>query len=114
MADETEDKKTPKPRASRARGDVPPKKPAGETAAVAKPAARGTAKKVDNTTAKSVVAGKAGKPAPKAKAAAKAPRKAAVKTGDSPLDVIVYDSTGVQSGGLRSRRRSLARNRTWA
>ncbi len=94
MADEAEEK-TPKPRASRA------KNPVAKTAAPAKPAARVRAKKVDNTTAKSIVAGKAEKATAKPKAATRATRKAAVKTGDSPLDVIVYDSAGVQSGELR-------------
>jgi large subunit ribosomal protein L4 len=67
-----------------------------------KPAtAKAPAKAVDNTTAKSIVAGKADKAEAKPKAAAKAPRKATVKKGDSPLDVVVFDGKGEQSGELR-------------
>jgi large subunit ribosomal protein L4 len=90
MADEEE--KTPKPRASRA------KKP--ETAA-SSTGATAVKKAADKTTAKSIVAGKAEKAEAKPKAAARAPRKAAVKKGDSPLDVVVFDSKGEQSGELR-------------
>jgi large subunit ribosomal protein L4 len=72
----------------------------------ARPARKAAAKKVDNTTPKSLVAGKAARAEPRAKAEAKteaksekAPRKK--KKGDSPLDVLVYDSKGEQSGELR-------------
>jgi large subunit ribosomal protein L4 len=125
MADETQDTeetKTPKPRATRAKkGDETPelpaeipmmaealtpdeeevKKPAPNKATAAKPPAKAKAKAVDNTTAKSIVAGKAAKPEAKPRAkAAKAERKAVVKKGDSPLDVLVYDGAGEHSGEL--------------
>jgi large subunit ribosomal protein L4 len=121
-----EEKKTPKPRASRARGDVPAsdkkadvtpevsaeipmmaealtpdeevKKPAAKKAT----ATKAPAKAVDATTAKSIVAGKAGKAEAKPRAKADKPaRKAVAKKGDSPLDVLVYDGAGEQTGELR-------------
>jgi large subunit ribosomal protein L4 len=135
-----EEKKTPKPRASRARGvgraralpstadrgdvpasdkkaDVTPevsaeipmlaealtpdeevKKPAAKKAT----ATKAPAKAVDATTAKSIVAGKAGKAEAKPRAKADKPaRKAVAKKGDSPLDVLVYDGAGEQTGELR-------------
>jgi large subunit ribosomal protein L4 len=127
VADETEEKKTPKPRAPRAKrvtDDATPEVSAEipmmaealtpdaevEKPAAKKPAARkatATAKApakaaVDNTTAKSIVAGKAEKAEAKPKAKADRPaRKAAAKKGDSPLDVLVYDGSGEQSGELR-------------
>ena len=70
-------------------------RPSPKAAAVKAPA-----KAVDRTTAKSVVAGKAGKAAAKPKAA-KAPRSAPAKKGDSPLDVLVYDNLGKHSGELK-------------
>jgi large subunit ribosomal protein L4 len=118
MADETEEK-TPKPRASRAKkveadevsAEIPMMAEALTPEAEAKPAKKPAARKptaaappvkaTDATTAKSVVAGKAGKPAAKPRSAAKAPRKAVAKKGDSPLDVLVFDGKGEQSGELR-------------
>ena len=120
MADE--EKKTPKPRATRAKKvvddatpevsaeipmmaealtpDAKVEKPAAKRPAAKKPAtAKAPAKAVDAVTPKSIVAGKAGKA--EAKPRAKAARKPAAKKGDSPLDVLVYDGTGEQSGELR-------------
>jgi large subunit ribosomal protein L4 len=87
MADETqevEETKAPKPRATRAR------KPAAEKAV--------ETKAVDNTTAKSIVAGKAAKPDRKAGARGHVPPPK--KKGDSPLDVLVFDGAGAHSGEL--------------
>jgi large subunit ribosomal protein L4 len=116
MADETEEPKAPKPRAPRAKklaADATPEVSAEipmmaealtPDAEVKKPAARkaaatkAPAKAVDRTTAKSIVAGKAGKA--EAKPKTKAARKVAAKKGDSPLDVLVYDGAGEQSGEL--------------
>jgi large subunit ribosomal protein L4 len=121
-----EEPKTPKPRTSRAKKVVDEATPEVsaeipmmaealtpdaevEKPAAKKPAARkatATAKApakaaVDNTTAKSIVAGKAEKAEAKPKAKAdKAARKVAPKKGDSPLDVLVFDGTGEQSGEL--------------
>ena len=113
MADEAEEK-TPKPRASRAKkpeaaatpkGAAAVNRGAGRAQASPSKAGRGDVppqkKPTDKTTAKSIVAGKAEKAAAKPRAATKAPRKAVVKKGDSPLDVIVYDGAGEQSGELR-------------
>ena len=124
MADQEmkEEKKTPKPRASRAKkaeaaGEATPevsaeipmmaealtpeeevKKPAARKATTAK----APAKAVDATTAKSIVAGKAGKAEAKPRAKADKPvRKVVAKKGDSPLDVLVYDGAGEHSGELR-------------
>ena len=84
MADETEETSTPK-------------KPVARKAATAK----APAKVVDKTTAKSIVAGKAAKAEAKPRTkAAKPERKAAVKKGDSPLDVLVYSGAGEHSGEL--------------
>jgi large subunit ribosomal protein L4 len=122
-----EEPKTPKPRTSRAKKVVDEATPEVsaeipmmaealtpdaevEKPAAKKPAARkatATAKApakaaVDNTTAKSIVAGKAEKAEAKPKAKADKPvRKVAPKKGDSPLDVLVYDGSGEQSGELR-------------
>jgi large subunit ribosomal protein L4 len=125
MADETEEKKTPKPRAPRARkvvADATPEvsaeipmmaealtpdeeveKPAARKPAARKatPTAKAPAKAVDETTAKSIVAGKAGKVDAKPRTKADKPtRKTVAKKGDSPLDVLVYDGAGEQSGEL--------------
>jgi len=119
MADE--EPKTPKPRASRAKkvaADATPEvsaeipmmaealtpdaeveKPAVKRTAAKKPA---SVKAVDEVTAKSIVAGKAGKVEAKPRAKADKPaRKAVAKKGDSPLDVLVFDGAGEQSGELR-------------
>jgi large subunit ribosomal protein L4 len=120
MADETEEPKTPKARAAKKADETPEvsaeipmmaealtpaekevTKPAPKKATAAKPPAKAKAKAVDNTTAKSIVAGKAAKPQAKPRAkAVEAERKAVVKKGDSPLDVLVYDGTGEHSGEL--------------
>ena len=105
MADETqetEETKTPKPRATRAR------KPETADAAVPEVRKKATATKpavekkaVDNTTAKSIVAGKAAKAEAKPKPkAARAERKTVVKRGATPLDVLVFDGAGEHSGEL--------------
>lgn len=119
MADE--ETKAPKPRPSRAKkvetaGEATPevsaeipmlaealttdeevKKPAARKAT----AAKAPAKAVDETTAKSIVAGKAGKAEAKPKAKADKPaRKVVTKKGDSPLDVLVYNGAGEHSGEL--------------
>jgi large subunit ribosomal protein L4 len=99
MADETpevEETTTPKPRA--ARGRKAEGIPEVKKATARKPAAPKT---VDNTTAKSIVAGKAAKAEAKPRVKAGKPeRKALVKKGDSPLDVFVYDGAGEHSGEL--------------
>lgn len=126
MADETEETKAPKPRATRAKkqektdevgpevsAEIPVmaealtpdeevKKPAAKRAVARKPVpVKASAKAVDNVTAKSIVAGKAEKAAAKPRAKADKPaRKAVAKKGDSPLDVLVYDGTGEQTGEL--------------
>jgi large subunit ribosomal protein L4 len=121
MADETEEAKTPKPRAARAKKEVTADEAAPEVSAeipmlakaltpdaeVKKPAARkpavvkAPAQAVDRTTAKSIVAGKAAKAVAKPKAKAeKAARKVVTKKGDSPLDVLVYNGAGEHSGEL--------------
>ncbi|HEY8760485.1 MAG TPA: 50S ribosomal protein L4 [Candidatus Dormibacteraeota bacterium] len=128
MADETEETRTPKPRATRAKktetaGEATPevsaeipmmaealtpeeedKRPAARKAAATKATAAkapARAKAVDNTTPKSIVAGKAAKADAKPKAKAGRPeRKAIAKKGDSPLDVFVYDGAGEQTGEL--------------
>jgi large subunit ribosomal protein L4 len=97
---ETEETRFPKPRAARAR-----KAETADAAApeVKKPAVRKSAseKAVDSTTAKSIVAGKAGKAEAKPRAKADRPaRKVVAKKGDSPLDVLVYDGAGEHSGEL--------------
>ncbi|GAC1614731.1 MAG: hypothetical protein NVS9B1_24350 [Candidatus Dormibacteraceae bacterium] len=119
-----EDKKTPKPRAAKAKKEAPAVKATAETqkppaakapakavakpkvAAKAKPVAKAAAKPAAKATAKAPVT-------PVAKAVAKpktiirkpAARKAVAakpeKKGDSPLDVIVYDAKGGHSGELR-------------
>ncbi|MDQ6918868.1 MAG: 50S ribosomal protein L4, partial [Candidatus Dormibacteraeota bacterium] len=78
-------------------------KPAATKKAAKKPVAtKPPAKAVDKTTAKSIVAGKAGRveAEPRAKAG-KPARKAVAKKGESPLDVVVFDGAGEQSGELR-------------
>jgi large subunit ribosomal protein L4 len=125
VADETEETKTPRPRATRGKkaetadaatpevsaeitmmaealtpDEEVTKRPARRPAA--KSAAKPAAKEVDNTTAKSIVAGKAAKAEAKPKAKAGKPeRKVVAKKGDSPLDVLVYDGAGESAGELR-------------
>jgi large subunit ribosomal protein L4 len=122
MADETQEPKTPRPRASRAKkaetadagtpevsAEIPmmaealtpdeeePKKPVAKKAT-----AKAPARTVDNATAKSIVAGKAEQAEAKPKAKSDKPaRKSVAKKGESHLDVLVYDGAGEQSGELR-------------
>ena len=108
MADEEQ---TPKPRAkkvtaateasvTRARKAPATKAAAAKKAAVAKKAAAAKpAKAVDKTTPKSIVAGRSARP--NAAKPVKAARIRPDKKGESPLDVLVYDSSGAHSGELR-------------
>jgi large subunit ribosomal protein L4 len=115
-----EEKKTPRPRAPRKRAEATPEvsaeipvmaealtpeeeAPKKKAPARKAAAAKAPTKAADNVTAKSIVAGKAVKveAKPRAKAVEKPARKAVVKKGDSPLDVLVYDGEGVHSGELR-------------
>lgn len=113
-----EEKKTPKPRASRAKAaqdievsaEIPmmaealtpeePKKAPVRRGAAAKAGAK-TAAKVATTAGTKAGSTTSAKAGSKAGAKAAPARRPAAKKGDSPLDVLVFDGKGEQSGELR-------------